>query len=278
MTPPPLEIQGAILGIVQGVTEFLPISSSAHLVALPKVLGWPYLGKTFDVALHFGTLSALLNHYRADLADLLRASQRLLFRMGRPADSQEKTVLLLVVATVPGALGGYLLDGLVEAYLHGLAIVAGVSVVWGGLLAWADSKAANGQVGQLGWSRALMIGLAQMAALLPGTSRSGATMTAGMALGMRRAEAARFSMLCSIPLVAGAVVYKGGGLLGNWPSTEMLRAMATGAIASALVGRVCLRGFLTYLESGSFRPFALYRVIFGAVLLLWLLWRSAQVV
>lgn len=270
MTPPPLEVQGAILGVVQGVTEFLPISSSAHLVALPKILGWPYLGKTFDVALHLGTLSALLSHYRSDLSDLFRAAQRLLYRMGRPADRQEKTVLFLAVATVPGALGGFLLDGLVEVYLHGLAVVAVASIVWGGLLAWADRKAAESTVGQLGISRALVIGLAQMAALFPGTSRSGATMTAGMALGMKRAEAARFSMLCSIPLIAGAVLYKGGGLLGNWPAGELLRAMAAGALASALVGRICLRGFLRYLDTGSFRPFAFYRIGFGATLLLWL--------
>ena len=269
MTPPPLEVQGVVLGIVQGITEFLPISSSAHLVALPKLLGWPYLGKTFDVALHCGTLGALVSHYRRELGDLFRAGQRLIFRFGKPADAQERTFLALAIATVPGALGGYLLDGVVEQYLHGLGVVAAASLVWGTLLAWADRRAADGDASQLGWRQALVVGCAQMAALFPGTSRSGATMTAGLALGFQRAEAARFSMLCSVPLVAGAVVYKGAGLLWNWPELEVLRTMLFGAFASMIVGRLCLQGFVRYLESGSFQPFAYYRIGFGLALLLW---------
>lgn len=271
MSPPPLEIQGALLGAIQGVTEFLPISSSAHLVVLPELLGWPYLGKTFDVALHLGTLSALLSHYREEVGEWFRALGRLVYRCGRPRGEQERTVFLVLVASFPGAIAGYFLDGLVEHFLQGVGLVAVVSLLWGLLLAWADGKSGAGMASRMSWKEAFLVGCAQMAALLPGTSRSGATMTAGMALGLNRSEAARFSMLCSIPIVAGAVLYKGAALLGDWPPPELLRAMIGGMLASALVGRVCLRGFLHYLESGTFRPFALYRILFGVGLLLWLL-------
>ncbi len=270
MSPPPLEIQGVLLGAVQGITEFLPISSSAHLVALPELLGWPYLGKTFDVSLHLGTLAALLSHYRGEVGELSRAFGRLVYRCGRPRGEHERTVLLILVASFPGAVAGFLLDGLVEHFLQGLGLVAVVSLVWGLLLAWADGKSGASKVSRMSWRQALLVGCAQMAALLPGTSRSGATMTAGMTLGLHRAEAARFSMLCSIPIVAGAVLYKGAALIGEWPAPELLRAMVCGALASALIGKACLRGFLRYLEGGTFRPFALYRVVFGLGLLLWL--------
>lgn len=267
--PPPLEVQGAILGAVQGLTEFLPVSSSAHLVALPKLLGWPYLGKTFDVSLHLGTLIALGGQYRAEVQELLRAFGRLVFRCGKPQGEWETTLVLLAVASVPAAVGGYLLDGLVEQYLQGLALVAIVSLAWGTLLSWADRRASTLRVRELTWPKAIAVGLAQMAALLPGTSRSGATLTAGMALGLSRAEAARFSMLCSLPLVAGAVMYKGFGLIGERPDPQMLRAMLLGTLTSAWVGQLCLRGFLKHLESGSLRLFALYRWAFGLGLLLW---------
>lgn len=270
MTPPPVEVQGAILGVVQGLTEFLPISSSAHLVALPQLLGWPYLGKTFDVSLHLGTLIALGVHYRAEVQELGLAFARLVFRCGKPQGEWERICVLLAVASVPAAIGGYLLDGLVERYLQGLALVATVSLVWGALLAWADRRASNLRVRELTWPEAAVIGFAQMAALLPGTSRSGATLTAGTALGLSRAEAARFSMLCSLPLVAGAVLYKGLGLIAERPDPQMLRAMLLGTLASAWVGRLCLRGLLRYLQSGSLQLFALYRWAFGLGLLLWL--------
>lgn len=270
MSPPPLEVQGLILGAIQGIAEFLPISSSAHLVVLPQVLGWPYLGKTFDVALHLGTLLALLAYYRSDLRELTRAFGRLVYRCGKPADEKERTVLLVIVATLPGALVGYLLDSVVERHLQGLGLVALVSIFWGGLLAWVDRAPGSKTLASLTARQAFLVGCAQMAALLPGTSRSGATITAGVGLGLSRLQAARFSMLSSIPIVAGAVVYKGAALLREWPTPELLRAMACGAVASAVLGGLCLRGFLLYLEQGSLRPFAFYRILFGSALLWWL--------
>ncbi len=276
MSPPPLELQAVVLGLVQGVCEFLPISSSAHLVVLPELLGWPYLGKTFDVALHVGTLAALLSHFRDDLQGLGRAAQRLVFSAGQADDPEARLLKLMAVASLPAAVAGFLLEDLVEPYLQGLLPVAVLSIAWGLLLQKADrsNRGELGDLSRLSFRQALLIGSAQAAALLPGTSRSGVTMTAGLLLGLSRPAAARFSFLLSIPVVAGAALFKGWGALKSPMDPGLVPAILLGIAASGWTGRLCLSRFLAYIQRGGFRPFALYRVAFGGALLIWL-WINA---
>lgn len=273
MSSPSLEFQAVVLGLVQGVCEFLPISSSAHLVVLPEVLGWPYLGKSFDVALHVGTLGALLAHFREELRGLGRAAQRLVFSSGRASDPQARLVKQIAAASLPAAVAGFLLEDLVEPYLQGLLPVAVLAIVWGVLLDYADRPSAGRPaltVRTMGYGQALLVGGAQALALLPGTSRSGVTMMAALLLGLPRVEAARFSFLLSIPVVAGAALFKGWSSFREpWPP-GMGAALLLGIAASAAAGHLCLGRFLGYIERGGFRPFALYRVGFGVALLSWL--------
>lgn len=272
MNHAPLELQAVVLGLVQGLCEFLPISSSAHLVVLPELLGWPYLGKAFDVALHAGTLLALVLFFRMELRELWKGLQRLIYTCGRAQDPQARLVKLLLVGSVPAALAGFFLDDLVEPYLQGLLPVALFSIFWGIVLGWADNSSTHSNSIKLLTSRdAFCIGCAQAAALLPGTSRSGATITAALFLGLSRPEAARFSLLLSIPVIAGATLFKGLELeIGNFEH-DKLRLVLLGVTTSAIAGGICLKRFLSYLEQGSFRPFVVYRVSFGVALLSWLL-------
>lgn len=272
MSPPPVELQATVLGLVQGVCEFLPVSSSAHLVVIPQLLGWPYLGKTFDVALHVGTLAALLSHFRDELSGLGRASQRLIFSFGRANDPQARLLKLMAVSSVPAAVLGWLLEKQVEMHLQGLLPVALLSIAWGVLLERADRTGRSRLVdlSRLTYRKALLIGLAQAAALLPGTSRSGATMTASLFLGLSRPAAARFSFLLSVPVVAGAALFKGWGALKTPLPPGMVPALLLGILTSAVAGHLCLGRFLRYIERGGFRPFALYRIGFGVALLAWL--------
>lgn len=274
MSSPPLELQAAILGLVQGICEFLPISSSAHLVVLPEILGWPYLGKAFDVALHAGTLLALTHHFRDDLKELGRAGQRLVFSGGRARDPGARLVALLLVGTVPAAVAGFFLDKLLEPHLQGLLPIALFSIVWGVLLGWVEQEqkpdSAHTRLDALPLGMAFLIGCAQAAALLPGTSRTGVTMMAALVVGLSRPAAARFSLLLSLPVVAGATLWKGWSAAASAEGLEWQVVLA-GVSCSALAGGLCLRNFLAYLEHGDLRPFAVYRVAFGiAVLWYWL--------
>ncbi len=275
MSPPPLELQATILGLVQGICEFLPISSSAHLVVLPEVLGWPYLGKGFDVALHLGTLLALVAAFRVRLRELGRAAQRLVFSAGKARDPEARLVQLLVLASVPAAIAGLLLDGVVEAHLHGLLPVAVFSILWGLALGWADTRGKRDQgIADLTPVKALLIGIAQATALLPGTSRSGATMTTALLLGLSRPEAAQFSLLLSIPVIAGAALFKGWGLVSALDSTSGAGVVLLGIAASALAGSLCLQRFLAYLEREDLKPFVTYRIAFGLAVLCWWVLRT----
>lgn len=268
---PPVELQAAILGLVQGLCEFFPISSSAHLVVIPEILGWPYLGKSFDVALHVGTLLGLVAYYRKELHALGRAAQRLIFRRGQAHGDQEaRLAQFLIVASIPAAVAGFLLDGIVEGHLQGLAVIGVVSILWGLLMGEADRRAhKNRDLSTLSFSKALAIGCAQASALIPGTSRSGATISAGLLCGLSRSEAARFSMLLSIPVVTGATLFKGWSMLTSTRCDSDLSVIILGVAASAVAGGFCLPRFLAYLDRGDLRPFVAYRVVFGIAVLCW---------
>jgi undecaprenyl-diphosphatase len=275
----PVELQAAILGVVQGLTEFLPVSSSAHLVVVPKLLGWDYLGKGFDVALHVGTLLVLLEHFRDDLPPLWRGLQRLIFLAGHAPDRDARLAGLLVVGSIPAAIAGLLLEDLVEPYLQGILPIAVFSILWGALLGWADGHRDRADrqhrpvarlAAELSGREAFSVGCAQACALLPGTSRSGVTTTAGLLLGLDRLESVRFSLLLSLPVIAGAALFK--ALFGCEPALHAQAdwlALAIGVAASWLAGRACLTAFIRYLTTGNFAPIARYRVAFGISLLLW---------
>lgn len=252
------------------MTEFFPVSSSAHLLLFPELFGWNYLGKSFDVALHLGTLGALAVYLRPQLDELLKTA-----RHPRAASPRQRRLLLaLMVATAPAAVIGWLFQEVFEGPLGGLAPMAVMLVVWAVLLDRADRfpvRRASAQ--ELGWLHLVWLGLAQAAALMPGTSRSGATMAAGRSVGLSRAESARFSFLLSMPLVAGAAGYKLLKLLLSPPDWGLLGPSLIGMVAAGASGLVCIRALAAYLERASFRPFVVYRIGLAMFMLAWALAR-----
>ncbi len=257
--------QAVILAIVQGLTEFLPISSSAHLVIPTLVLGWPDQGLAFDVAVHVGTLLAVLFYYRRDLAVMADSWFRSL--AGGPATEESRLVWYLAIATVPVGVVGMGGGGMIESELRTLPVIATTTLVFGLLLGFADRYVASGQGGSksLTLPMAIMIGLAQGLAPVPGVSRSGITMTAALLLDMDRQSAARFSFLLSIPVIASAGALKAWELsqsdaLVNWPM------LALGVVVSALTAYSCIALFLRLLDRVGLMPFVYYRLLLAALL------------
>lgn len=249
------------------MTEFFPVSSSAHLLLVPELFGWTYLGKSFDVALHLGTLGALAFYLRDDLARLLAAA-----RHPRAASSRERRLLFaLAVATAPAALIGWLFQEVFEGPFGRLGPMALMLVLWALLLDRADRMPVHrASAEELRWYHLAWLGLAQAAALMPGTSRSGATMAAGRSLGLPRSEAARFSFLLSVPLVAGAAGYKLLKLLLSPPDWGLFGPALLGMLTACASGWVCIQALEAYLKKASFRPFAIYRVGLAVFMLAWL--------
>jgi len=266
--------QAIILGIVQGLAEFLPISSSAHLILVPWVLGWDDPGLAFDVALHWGTLFAVLFVFWRDWIRLIGAGLRSLGDRRFLETSDRRLFWSLVVASIPGAIVGKLLGDKAEDTLRSPLLIAVTMSVMGVLLWWADKAGRKDKLAeQMTPGHALGIGVAQAFALIPGVSRSGSTITLGLALGYSRDAIARFSFLMSTPIIFGA------GLL-KFP--KMLREMHSGAsplgwdglvagcVASAIVGALVIRWLLAYLRTRTFAVFAIYRLIVAAgILVLW---------
>ena len=256
--------QAVILGLVQGLAEFLPISSSAHLVLAPWVFGWSDPGLSFDVALHVGTLIAVLWYFRAEWVTLTRSAIALL--RTRRADTEDKRrFLYLVVATVPAAIGGVLLEEYAETTFRSPALMA-VTLMVMGVVLWAVDRYAvrDRPLSSLGLRDALLIGLAQVLALVPGVSRSGSTMTAGRALGFDRQSAAVFSFLMSMPVTAAAALLKVPDLLRTDGITATLVA---GVISAGVSSWLAIAVLLRYVSRHSFGVFAVYRLALGALIL-----------
>lgn len=273
MTQLPVVLQAAILGVLQGLSEFLPVSSSAHLVLLPQLLGWPYLGKAFDVALHFGTLLSLVTAFWPQIERLLQACTRLSGPLEPGLEPERRLALRIILGSVPVAVLGFVAEDVVEHYCQGVPMVC-LMLFLGALGLQRAEKIPHQQLRelhQLTLQDAWLIGLAQAVAIVPGVSRSGATMSAALALGIERAEAARFSFLLSLPVVAGASLYKAIKLgWGHLPG-ELIIPVIVGVVCSSLSGYVCLQAFLRYLRRSSLKPFAAYRVALALVLIaLWL--------
>lgn len=265
-----------LLGLLQGLTEFLPISSSAHLILLPWFLGWSRSlvdSLTFDVALHAGTLLAVLWYFWRDWVGLLRALRRLLARR-RPESSPDRLVLYLLLATIPAAVAGFLLQKVVEDSFRHPALILVPLVLVSLLMIFAERRfrPLRGLEG-LRLQDSLLIGLAQALALLPGVSRSGITITAGLLKGYEREGATRFSFLLSTPVIAGAALLH----LKHFFSPEILlewRIFAAGMVSSALVGYLAIAFLMRYLRRHTLNGFAFYRLALAAFILFWLFWRN----
>lgn len=261
--------QALLLAILQGLTEFLPISSSAHLVIPSLVLGWPDQGLAFDVAVHVGTLAAVLLYYRDDLARMARSWFGSL--LGSPASEDSRLVWYLAIATLPVMIVGFAAGGFIESELRNLPLIASTTLLFGLLLGVADRRARRGTgTIQLTLAIAVLIGLAQAIAPIPGVSRSGITMTAALLLGMSRHAAARFSFLLSIPVIAGAGVLKVWELLSAGVGVDWL-LLGGGALVSGITAYLCIAVFLRLLDKIGLMPFVYYRVLLACGLYaLWL--------
>ncbi len=260
-------LQILTLALVQGLTEFLPVSSSAHLILVPVVLGWPDQGLAFDVAVHLGTLSAVVYYFRRAIATMVvdwLASLR-----QRRTVGESRLAWAVIVATLPAVVFGFVFKDAVETTLRGPLVIATTTIVFGLLLGWADLKGVRQRSEhQLGLRDMLVIGFAQALALIPGTSRSGITITAGLLLGLKRQAAARFSFLLSIPTILGAGLLKTKDLLEQTQPVDW-QAIILGTTLSALSAYACIYWFLKLLDRMGMMPFVAYRLVLGGVLL-WL--------
>jgi undecaprenyl-diphosphatase len=253
------------LALLQGFTEFLPVSSSAHLILMPRLFGWTDQGLAFDVAVHVGTLTAVLTYFRADVLRLFAAW--LHSCASRKVDSDARLAWFVLLGTLPVLLFGLLLHDLIETGLRSPLVIALATIVFGVLLWIADiygRKLRN--EASLRVSDIIIIGLAQALALVPGTSRSGITMTAGLALGLTRTAAARFSFLLSIPVIAVAGVYETGKLIQQSAPVDWI-AISLGTVVSAVSAWLCIHFFLQLIERIGMWPFVVYRLLLGGVLL-----------
>lgn len=256
--------QALVLGIIQGLTEFLPISSSAHLALAPWLFGWRDPGLAFDVALHFGTLVAVLWYFRAEWGKLV-ASAVAILRKRRAESVEERRLVFLILATIPGAIGGLLLEKKAETAFRAPALTACALIVMG-IVLWAADRFSgmNRELGSMRWLDALLIGVSQVFALIPGVSRSGSTISTGRLLCFDRQSAAIFSFLMSMPIIAAAVVLKGPEVLRT---TGFAVPLIVGVLAAAVSSWLAISILLRYVTRHSYGIFALYRVLLGVVVL-----------
>jgi len=259
-----------VLGITQGATEFAPVSSSGHLIIVPWLFGWtilqnPELNKTFDVALHVGTLIGALVYFRHDVARYLTA-WACSIRRRSIATVDERLAWALVVGTVPGALAGALFESVIEDKLGQPWLIAVMLVTFGVILVVVDSMApVRRNMTDLSVRDGLLLGVAQAVALQPGVSRSGVTITVGLALGLDRESAARFSFLLALPIIAGAGILKGFDVARTGLPAGMAWPFAWGMVSSAVSGFLVISFLLAYLRRHSFVVFLAYRVAVAAV-------------
>lgn len=263
-------LHAIVLGIVQGLSEFLPISSSGHLIAVPWLFGWDdfagddSLKKTFDVALHIGTLAGVLAYFRKDLTRLV------IDGLTQPRSRDGRLAWYLVASSVPAAITGALLSDVIEEELGQIPLIAAMLIVFGLVLAWADRRVGGRAAEDVTFRDVLIMGVGQAVALQPGVSRSGVTMTAGRVAGLDRDGAARIAFLMSVPITAGAVLFKAfdafGGDGAGIPD-GFAPAFAWGIAASAVTGWLAVWGTLKLVRTRTFAPFVLYRIAFGLLLL-----------
>lgn len=256
-----------ILALLQGLTEFLPISSSAHLILPSQLLGWPDQGLAFDVGVHVGTLIAVVTYFRCDLFNLFMAWQKSL--QGQRSDDS-RLAWLIILATLPALAVGWAFNDFIDHNLRLILVIAATTLIFGALLGWADLRRTEvHRLSSLGVRDALLIGVAQAMALVPGTSRSGITISAALMLGYERQAAARFSFLLSIPVILAA---------GSMKTLELVQLedqapwsmVLIGAIVACLSAFACIHLFLKWLDKIGMQPFVIYRMLLGiALLIIW---------
>ena len=255
-------LQAVVLGIVQGVTEFLPISSSAHLILTSQLAGWQDEGLVFDMAANTGSLVAVIVCFAGDWRRLLAGA----VGWTGAAPQARRQLGMLALATVPVALAGFLLQNVVSAVARQIGLIAATSILFGLLLGWADRRRAGGlDLASFGWAAALFVGLAQAVALLPGTSRAGVTITAGLLVGLSRPAAVRFSFLLAVPvglLVGAKNVLDLAGTGGEWGVEIVI-----GFVVSGLSAFLAIRWLLRWVGRRDLMGFVVYRVILGLALL-----------
>lgn len=259
-------LHAIVLGITQGLSEFLPISSSGHLRLVPWLFGWDDfagdagLEKTFDVALHLGTLVGAVAYFRTDIVRYLRAA----FTAAGEGTDDRRVAWLLVVSTVPAAVTGALFADVIEERTGYIWLIATMLIVFGLVLGRADRRPGVRPVEDIRLRDALLMGAGQAVALQPGVSRSGVTMTAGRLAGLGRDGTARFAFLMSLPITAGALVFKGIDVAGEGGIPDGFAApFAWGIVASGLTGWLAVWGTLKLIRTRSFAPFVTYRVVVG---------------
>jgi undecaprenyl-diphosphatase len=257
-------IEIIVLAIVQGLTEFLPISSSAHLILPSQLLGWNDQGLAFDVAVHAGSLLAVVLYFREEVG---RMAVSWFGSLKGKHDQESKLAWLIVLGTIPAGLIGFVLNDFIEQNLRSAAVIAATTILFGLLLWWAD-KTAKQELGeyQVSIKKVLIIGFAQVLALIPGTSRSGITITAGLMVGLTRKAAARFSFLLSIPLITAAGGYQTLKLVQS-PAMVDWNAIGLGTLLSFVSAYACIHFFLILVEKVGMLPFVIYRLALGAILI-----------
>ncbi len=259
-------IQLIILSLIQGITEFLPVSSSAHLILLPLLTEWQDQGLAIDVAAHLGSLFAVVLYFRKDISRILFAGINSIIKK-EFSEPDSKLFWYLAIASIPVLVSGFLLRDIISTYLRDPLIIAAASIGFGLLLWYADATGKRiRQINSIDMRDAIMIGLAQALALVPGTSRSGITMTAALMLGLDRKSAARFSFLMAVPIILAAGGYESLKLIQMDVVVDINNFFIT-AFLSALSALVSIHFFLKFLDKIGMLPFVIYRVALGIILI-----------
>ena len=264
--------QAIILGIVQGLTELLPISSSAHLTLIPQIFNWSQVPDSFDVALHFGTLLAIGIFFFKDWISLIKGGFNKVFKK---EDSVEGRMFwYIVAATIPGGAIGFILDKFASDILTKPLIIAIALIVMGIVLYIVDKRSSTKtEYENMTFKQTFLIGLSQALAFIPGVSRSGVTMTTARAMGVSRESAAKYSFMLSAPIVLAATVFKLGDFIEylSIASSTGIIAFILGVLTSFIVGIIVIKFLLNYLKKGNFKVFAIYRVVIGLAVIAWLI-------
>ncbi len=260
--------QIVVLALVQGLTEFLPISSSAHLILVPVLSNWPDQGLAFDVVMHLGTLTAVVWYFKKDVVQLTVDWTQSCIK--KQAVGESRLAWMVIIATIPVGAAGLLFNDYVDNVLRSPVVIAWATIGFGLLLGLSDyvgkNKTTQTNEHQLSWKNGIIIGFAQALALIPGTSRSGITMTAGLFAGLTRQGAARFSFLLSIPTILMAGGYKSLKLIQQGNGVDWF-SLGLGYFLSAISAYICIHYFLKMLERIGMTPFVIYRVVQGIILL-----------
>jgi len=265
-------IQAATLALIQGLTEFLPISSSAHLALVPLLSEWPDQGLAFDCVVHLGTLTAVIIYFRTELSHMVMGFGKTISSRSLQVDRDGQLAWFIGLATIPVGIAGLAFKDVVENELRSIETIAYASIFFGLLLLWADRTGQRRKADDA-WTLkdAMIVGLAQAIALIPGTSRSGITMTVALMLGYTRKAAARFSFLLSIPVITLAGGLKVKEWIEETNHVAGVSELLIGYVVSAVSAYVCIHYFLKFLDRTGMGPFVIYRVLLGFILL-WMVW------